>query len=287
MSFKPGSKSWKLFMSKLYGFGAAVVIVGAMFKIMHWPGAGAMLVIGLSTEAVIFIFSAFEPLHEDPDWTLVYPELNASHEDFDELEEADMHSSRIERGGGGFGGNGMTAQLDGMLEQAKIEPALIESLGNGLRSLSDQASKLTNIADASVVTGEYTSSLKDASGRVSQLADTYQKASETLVGLSDHSEYGKSAGDGLLRLTKNLNSLNESYELQLKGATDHLKVANEAFSGIGELIRNLNDSVSDTKMYKENIAELSKNLASLNAVYGNMLAAMTIRNQQGSNPQQL
>lgn len=281
MSFKPGSKSWKNFMSKLYGFGAAVVIVGAMFKIMHWPGAGAMLVIGLSTEAVIFIFSAFEPLHEEPDWSLVYPELNASHDDFDELEDADAHRAPERNlGGGGYGGNGMTAQLDHMLEEAKIEPALIESLGNGLRSLSDQASKLTNIADASVVTGEYTSSLKDASGRVSQLADTYQKASETLVGLSDHSEYGKSAGDGLLRLTKNLNSLNESYELQLKGATDHLKVANEAFSGIGELIRNLNDSVSDTKMYKENIAELSKNLSSLNAVYGNMLAAMTIRGGQ-------
>src|SRR5690606_13697571 len=83
-------KKWKMFMAKLYGFGAAIVIVGAMFKIMHWPGAGAMLVIGLSTEAVIFMFSAFEPLHEDPKWELVYPELALGHdEDVDEdaLEE--------------------------------------------------------------------------------------------------------------------------------------------------------------------------------------------------------
>ena len=58
-----GGKKWKSFMAKLYGFGAAIVIIGAMFKIMHWPGAGPMLVVGLSTEAVIFFFSAFEPPH--------------------------------------------------------------------------------------------------------------------------------------------------------------------------------------------------------------------------------
>jgi len=72
---KPGSKAWKKFMAKLYGIGAAVVIIGAMFKIQHWPFASALLVVGLSTEAVIFFFSAFEPLHEEPDWSLVYPEL--------------------------------------------------------------------------------------------------------------------------------------------------------------------------------------------------------------------
>jgi len=72
---KPGSKAWKNFMAKLYGIGAAVVIIGAMFKIQHWPFASLLLVVGLSTEAVIFFFSAFEPLHEEPDWSLVYPEL--------------------------------------------------------------------------------------------------------------------------------------------------------------------------------------------------------------------
>src|SRR5512137_845716 len=80
------SSGWKSFMAKLYGIGAAVVIVGALFKIMHWPGAGPMLTVGLSTEAIIFFFSAFEPLHEELDWTLVYPEL-AGMTDIDELEE--------------------------------------------------------------------------------------------------------------------------------------------------------------------------------------------------------
>src|SRR3954466_5495966 len=92
-----GGKKWKSFMAKLYGFGAAVVIIGAMFKIMHWPGAGPMLVVGLSVEAIIFFFSAFEPPHEEIDWSLVYPELagmhgeegEKKHEEEDHIEEAD------------------------------------------------------------------------------------------------------------------------------------------------------------------------------------------------------
>lgn len=71
----PNSKKFKNGMAKLYGWGASVVILGAMFKLMHWPGAGGMLVVGLSIEAVIFFFSAFEKPHEEPDWSLVYPEL--------------------------------------------------------------------------------------------------------------------------------------------------------------------------------------------------------------------
>ena len=69
------SKKFKNGMAKLYGWGASVVILGAMFKLMHWPGAGGMLVTGLTIEAIIFFFYAFEKSHEGPDWSLVYPEL--------------------------------------------------------------------------------------------------------------------------------------------------------------------------------------------------------------------
>src|SRR5512137_447521 len=82
------SSGWKIFISKLYGLGASVVIIGALFKIQHWPLAGTMLTIGLLTEAVIFFFSAFEPLHEEIDWSLVYPELAGIPED----ETAEVHA---------------------------------------------------------------------------------------------------------------------------------------------------------------------------------------------------
>jgi len=71
------NEKFKSLMAKLYGWGASVVILGALFKILHWPGADIMLILGLGTESVIFFFSAFEPAKEDYDWSLVYPELAA------------------------------------------------------------------------------------------------------------------------------------------------------------------------------------------------------------------
>jgi gliding motility-associated protein GldL len=256
-----GGKKWKSFMAKLYGFGAAIVIVGAMFKIMHWPGAGPMLVVGLSTEAVIFFFSAFEPPHEEVDWSLVYPELAGMHG-----EEGD-HAKIEDKGS-------LTEQLDTMLEDAKIGPELMASLGDGLRSLSDQAGKLNNITDASVATNEYVSSVQSAAKNVSSLSGAYSKAAESLMGLSVSGDDSANLGDQIVKVSKNLSALNASYELQLQGSNDHLKATSKFYDGLENLMKNLNDSVDDTKKYKEQIGQLSANLESLNTIYGNMLTAM-------------
>jgi gliding motility-associated protein GldL len=261
---RPGSKSWKNFMAKMYGLGAAVVIIGALFKIQHWPLADFFLILGLSTEAIIFSFSAFEPPHEDPDWSLVYPELATGEQaEGDDFKKEDQRS--------------ITEQLDDMLESAKIEPELIESLGNGMRTLSDQAKQLTDITSAATATNDYVTNLKGATDRVSTLSDSYAKASESLAGLGQSVEAGKSAGENLTRMSKNLSDLNEMYEIQLRSSREKLEAANQMFAGMGEMLTHLQNSVDDTKRYKENIAVLSDNLGKLNTVYGNMLAAMTVR----------
>lgn len=263
---KPGTKAWKNFMSKLYGIGAAVVIIGALFKIQHWPGAGIMLTLGLGTEAVIFFFSAFEPIHEEYDWTLVYPELALGH-DSDDDEITSLTTSR---------GGSVSQQLDGMLEEAKIDGALIESLGDGMRNLSETANKISNMSDATSVSADYTNSLKNAASKVDGLADSYAKASESLMGLTDSTQAGQSFGEEMQKVAGNLTALNKVYEMQLEGATESLENSKKIQSGIGEMMGTLADSVEDTKNYKANIAELSKNLSALNKVYGNMLNAMNI-----------
>jgi len=254
---KPGSKSWKKFMAKLYGIGAAVVIIGALFKIQHWPFAGALLVVGLTTEAVIFFFSAFEPVHEELDWSLVYPELRTGEPAKESLGQKDDQS--------------ITEQLDHMLEEAKIEPELIASLGNGLRSLSSQAEKLNDMSDASAATNEYAESLKGASAKVGELSDSYVKASAALTVLTEGQVEGAATGEHLKKMSSNLAELNSMYETQLQ----ELQNSSKLYSGITELMTNLNDSVEDTKKYKENISELASNLSRLNTVYGNMLSAMS------------
>jgi len=267
---RPGSKKWKLFMAKLYGFGAAVVIVGALFKIQHWPGAGPMLIVGLATEAVIFIFSAFEPPHEDPDWTLVYPELATGegghhHQAIDSGEDALVEIEDKES---------VTEQLDKMLEEAKIEPELLESLGAGMRSLSDQAGKLSEISDVSVATNEYADTLRNASSKVTDLTDTYAQASSALTGLTSSADEAGNIGEHLQKVSQNLAALNNVYELQLQGSSDHLEATQKLYSGIDEMMSNLHASLDDTRRYKESMSELSQNLAALNTVYGNMLSAM-------------
>jgi gliding motility-associated protein GldL len=267
---KPGSKGWKKFMAKLYGFGAAVVIVGALFKIQHWPGASLMLIIGLSTEALIFIFSAFEPIHEDPNWELVYPELALGHSD--ELDHENLPAAS----GRGGSGTGITDQLDKMLEEAKIDGELLERLGDGMRTLGDNAAQLKGVTSAAAATDSYVDSLQAASDKVSNLSAAYEKASVAISGMTSSQEEGQSFGEQMQKVSKNLAALNNVYELQLKGSSAHLE-ATEKFQGqVSDMMKNLSESVEDTRLYKENMAMLSKNLTDLNAVYGNMLKAMTI-----------
>ncbi|GAB5540021.1 MAG: hypothetical protein Salg2KO_21240 [Salibacteraceae bacterium] len=270
--FRPGSKSWKNFMAKLYGIGAAVVIVGALFKIMHWPFSGPLLVVGLSTEAVIFFFSAFEPMHDEPKWELVYPEL-AQHDD----EESDSdHEDLLDEGSVSTVNEELpvTEQLDNLLEEAKIGPELIESLGSGLRSLSDNANKLSDISDASVATNEYVTSVRSAATNVNSLSENYSKASESLTSISLSAEDGSNYAAELKAVSGKLAELHGVYDAQLQGSREQMESTKQFYAGISELMANLQASVEDTKQYKENISELSNNLSALNRVYGNMLAAM-------------
>lgn len=263
---KPGSKGWKKFMAKLYGFGAAVVIVGALFKIQHWPGASEMLIVGLSTEALIFIFSAFEPIHEDPNWELVYPELALGHSD--ELDHAAV--------GKPAKGKGITDQLDKMLEEAKIDSQLLERLGDGMRTLGENAAQLKGVTTAAAATDSYVNSLQAASDKVSALSVAYEKASVSISGMTSDAKDGESFGEQMQKVSKNLAALNNVYELQLKGSSAHLEATEKFQAQVTEMMSNLSASTEDTRIYKENMAMLSRNLTDLNTIYGNMLKAMTI-----------
>ncbi|MEQ8625702.1 MAG: gliding motility protein GldL [Vicingaceae bacterium] len=257
------TKKGKKAMGLLYGLGASIVIIGALFKIEHWPGASAMLIIGLGTEALIFAVSAFEPPHSEVDWTLAYPELAGLEED--QLSAASRKTKS---------GDSVSQEMDRMLEEAKIGPELIESLGTGFRNLSDHTAKLNNISDASVATDEFVGNIKEASTKMSGLSRSYEEASETLTGLTVSSEESNTYAENLKSISSKLSELNNVYELQLKSASEHMQASNQAFEGMDSLMTNLRSSVEGTEKYKSNITELAENLSSLNTIYGNMLNAM-------------
>ena len=279
------SSGWKNFMAKLYGFGASVVIIGALFKIQHWTGASVMITLGLSTEAVIFFFSAFEPLHEELDWTLVYPEL-AGMTDPDELESIRE---------AGKSGHTTLDRFEDLVQDANIGPETFRKLGESLNKLNTTSSSLSDISEATVATSQYATNMKNAAFGVGALSNTFTESASSLqssinnlsssytslsasvkTDVSSISEGTKNYNSHLESLNKNMSALNAVYELQLRDSNSHLKESQSLYNGLNQLLDNLKQSAEETQNYKTEISQLSKNLSSLNTIYGNMLAAMNV-----------
>ena len=149
------AKWYKTMMPKLYGWGAAVVILGALFKIEHLPFASEMLIVGLSLEAIIFFFSAFEKTHEEYEWDKVYPEL--SHDQM--TDPANMSPAQ---------------QLDSALEKSKIDNELIESLNEGLRSFGEASTKLNETISAASGISEYNNQIQEGVKNMNALNSLYE-----------------------------------------------------------------------------------------------------------------
>jgi len=290
------SKGYKNFMSKLYGWGASLVIIGALFKINHWPGAVPMLIGGMGTEAVIFFFSAFEPLHIEWDWSLVYPELAGMA--VDNVETSALKSDQK--------ATSVTEELDKMLADAKIEPELVNRLGQGMQNLANSANSLNNMTTAVAATDKfvtnmdvaaeaandlsaaykrttdsinhdfelsssYSESLKGATAAVSSLSAIYQETAQTLR--TGDTTYV----DELKKMASSLSSINAMYEIQMQNSTSQLEATKEVQERMQAMVANFADSAEGVLKYKEQVDALTRKVAELNNVYGNMLAAMQTR----------
>jgi gliding motility-associated protein GldL len=165
-------------------------------------------------------------------------------------------------------------QLDKMLTDAKIGPDLIASLGNGLKSLSENTAKMATVSNAAVATEEYSKNVSAAAKQVSTLTASYEKAATAMNSMTVAHDDVKGFTEQMKSAGKNMGALNAVYELQLQEANTRMKDTKKFYDGIQELLSNLNNTVEDTKRYKENISELANNLKSLNTVYANMLNAM-------------
>lgn len=307
------SKAFKSFMAKLYGLGASVVIIGALFKIQHWPLAGLFLTIGLTTEALIFAVSAFDK-QKEVHWERVYPQLS------EEFETGETKSS-------------LSAEIDKMLEDAKIESSMVNRLGEGLNKFANSVEGIKDVSNASLATNDYASKVKVASEEVVKVTNSYGKAADAMSTLSDASgsskeyfeqiktasgnlahlnlvyekELGESnkhvdslaqfnesfthAMDSLSNATnntktyfdqiqnaaQNLSALNTMYEMELAEQNKHKDVLNMYQERVADVLANISDAGSLSIQLKEGFTKLNENLASLNNVYGNMLSAMTVR----------
>lgn len=249
-------------MPKIYGIGAAIVIIGALFKIMHWPFANPMLIVGLGTEAIIFFLSAFQPVSKDPDWAKVYPEL------------ADDYNGPKRKVPAIQSGPSVTDDLDKMLRDANVTPATINSLGQGLNRLSETTAQMADLSDATVATKEYTTKVRSAAGSLEKINTAYASTVEAVSQLAGATTNAREYHEQVQNITKNLGALNAVYEMELQDANNHLKSMNRFYGSLTVAMENLTQASKETAQFKDEVGSLTKNLHSLNTVYGNMLNAM-------------
>jgi len=199
-------------MNFAYGMGAAVVIIGALFKLMHWPGASIMLIAGLGTEAFIFGLSAFEPVHKELDWALVYPELAGG----------DAKKKEVKKENPAEAQGLLSQKLDNLLKEAKIDGELMSSLGNSIKNFESAAKGIAPTVDSISSQKKYSEEMSMAAAQ--------------------------------------MESLNSLYKVQLDSASRNAEANREIAENAAKL--------------QQEMANMTKNIASLNNVYGGMLSAM-------------
>jgi len=273
MSGKGGylhSKGFKTVMKHFFGWGAAIVIIGALFKIQHYPGSDIMLPVGLGLEAVIFIVMIFVPDHPEYHWERVHPVLDP------DLTAQQLHEMSPNAMIGGHGGGSSNAELVAkQLEEAGIDEALLAKLKDGMSNLASNAASLGAVSTAAGATDSYVKSLETASNSLTKLTEKYSSSANAIAGIT--ADGNGNFGEEMQKMGQNLSALNNVYELQLKGSQEYLtglSQMSDLQANIKTIMTDLSASAKDTTIYRENMAMLSQNLTDLNNVYGNMLKAM-------------
>jgi gliding motility-associated protein GldL len=245
------------------GVGASVVILGALFKIMHWPGAGIMLIVGLGTEAILFFLFAFAPPVADPDWTIVYPELAEVEHGKGFVKESDKPNAK-----------NLTAKLGDMMEGAGINQDAISKLSSGFKNLTETVHGLSDLSNAAAASNEYAGNVKAASKSILEMNKSYATTVEAMSAMASASTDAKEYHSQIQSITKNLGALNAVYEMELQDANNHLKAMNKFYGNLSSAMEAMADASKDTQQFKQELGKLTTNLTSLNSVYGNMLSAM-------------
>lgn len=235
-------------------FGASIVILGALFKIVHHPLADTFLWIGLIAEAVIF--AIYGLLY------MVYPPVKDASHDEEQFSVAGVKSRAT------------LGAMDKMLAEADITPDTMKRLGDGFKQLNTTVTGMNGIGDTINATADFTNKTREVTGQLDKVKDAYVMAAGSVGAFNEATSGAKQFHDQVQVLTKNLSSLNTIYELELQESNNHLKALNSFYGQLTETSKSMLSSAEDAKKVQEQIGHLAGNLGKLNNIYGNMLTAM-------------
>lgn len=256
-----------------YGLGASVVIIGALFKIQHYPGAGAMLMVGMFIEACLFAISAFEDPHKEYHWDLVFPQLEGGE-------------------GGPVGAPAASSKsgnsIDDLNKAGSLAPSDIQRLNDSIKRLGDSAAQIADVSAAVSASSNYARNMNAASDAISSFAATqaslknssdslfssYKTVAESMSKVATDAQGYMTEMQGI---TKNLSAINSSYEMQVKSISEQASMVSGVNENLKKIQTAMDGAAAETTAFKEQATKLSQQISSLNNVYGNMLNAFNAR----------
>lgn len=272
------SPQGKKIVGGVYSLGAAVVIVGALFKILHWPGASIMLMIGMLTEAVLFSLGILDDPHPDLHWDHIFPALTDKEKD-----------PLVNHLGGAVGGSATSA---GMASVTPLKDADVKAMSEGLKNISEAANQIAGISKVAGLTDSFAKNLETASTAASQFATKQQNldaASNALLasysGITENmttvQANTKVYVEKAESINKNLGAINSVYEIQLKNIQSQTEAVEQQTLKISAVAADVDKvqkamavSAVDIQKYKDETGKLAQKVVDLNAIYGNMLNAI-------------
>ena len=230
---------------------AAVVIYGALQKLLHSPIADIMLKIGLITESWVLL--SYGILY------MVYPAVDEHLDVVGHPKEVSISPLKV---------------MEKMLEEADITPANLSKLSNGFQKLGTSVSNIAELSDVVKSTTDFSAKSKEAAAAMGSVAGAVNQATSSLSAFGEASSSTKQFHDQVQVLAKNLTSLNAVYELELQEGNNHLKALNQFYGKLAQASTVMVGTADDAQKTKEQIAALAGNLSKLNSLYGNMITAM-------------
>jgi gliding motility-associated protein GldL len=252
------TKRWKTLMGYVYGWGASIVMIGALFKLEHWQYSSLLLTVGLMTEAFIFFLSAFEPPIDMPDWSKVYPELKEEYElmDIDELGQKNKKG------------------IGDLFASSELTPELLDKVGKGLNDLSNTARGISDISSATLATDMYVKNLGSASESMNSFAEINNRANESINNsieslVESYTTTAQKLSESGIGTINKIHKSGEEFSNQLAETGKRLAATyDEAGQSVASELNNIKES---SKQYSGNLEKLNGNLSALNANFETQL----------------
>lgn len=279
--FLGGTKGQRFF-NFAYSIGAAIVIWGALFKILHLPGGSLLLCIGMGTEIAMFILTAFDRPPKEYAWEDVFPVLD----NHDENDRPDFAA-----GGNAAFAPAASAQTAtaaaGLPAGVQLDEADTLSLRESIARMSAASEQLSQMAELTTATQRYLESMAgiaDQMTRLQQTTEALNRVSETLLqsygAITSNSDNITRSSAGYVQemenLNRNVSGLNTIYEIQLRNISSQLENIDRVNRGLKDIRDMYEKSASESSRYCEETEKMARYMKQLNSVYEKMITAMTI-----------